>query len=1206
MATITSEAGSSPQSQAHPVSIVGLARGVLDVLGSLKLTVALFAISLVLVLVGTLAQDEMNMLEVKQRYFLSWFTFLYLDDFFPQAFFPHTREFPGRLPFIGGAMIGLLLMINLVAAKVTRFKIHAHGGRLAAGIAFIVAGFAVAGLIIQDGHSNEGLQGNPPVDYDQFWSYILAALTALGVGVLIAAARTGQPRSRASLIGVAITVISFIVFSMSNDWRIGDPGLRIVWQLTKGVGAGLILLVGCRLVFDKQGGNVLLHLGVALLMFGQFVFGDRQLEQRLNLIEGESTNSLVNYDAVELAFIAESEDEKVVTAVPASRLIAAHASGSVIKDKTLPVDIRVLEFFPNSNLVDVESTNSATDGLGMEIAARDVAKSGGADGDINVASTYVELLDKESGESLGKYLASQWLSDRTVLFPDNGSGNMYDSIQVGDEELELGLQFHREVKPYWIQLEDVRRVDYTGSDMVKDYSSFIRIVDVETGKESKERVWMNNPLRYRGETFYQSNYTPLRSGKEMTGIQVVRNSGWLIPYVACGITALGMLAHFLGTLTRFLNRREREMNKRREELAKFNVQPPSRLPVYLTVLGFAAFAGVMLVPWTAVFNAARPQARAEKFDFYTAGKIPVQFGGRMMPLDAYARQTLKAMSNKESLELDDAPGGFEARSQGSRLSAMQWLMEVAIDEPQLRYLPMFRIDATEIRSELGLDRRKSKLYSLDEIYAPWVAAEKLVDAARTKARTDAKSLSFKEKKLLELDARISAFTRTKVAMQVPTPPRIPPDAFPGADEEMLQIIGLRELERQMESFARFPAPAIIPPTEADAELAEAAATMPKWSSFGPAFFANLAETARAEDQSQVTARPGIEAFSEMIDAYDNQDTESFNQAVDRQLADVHAYPVPRYSRSLVSLERWMQSNWPTGVATVLYLITLVMGLVFFAVNLPRLRQAVWWTLAIAVLVHTIAIVCRVMITQRAPVINIYSSAVFIGWGAVLFGLVVERIFRNGMGNMLSATAGVLTLLVAYGLNTGDTMPVLQAVLDTQFWLATHVISVTLGYVATLVAGTLGIGYLIAGWFGKDKETMRDLYRCCYGAACFGILFSFVGTVLGGLWADDSWGRFWGWDPKENGALLIVIWNALVLHARWDGMVKARGFAILAIFGNVVTAWSWFGTNELGIGLHSYGFTSGVLMWLTVFVITQAAFIIGGLLYWRQPAEELTT
>ncbi len=1200
MATIASETQLRPGS--HDDTMTALAHRLLGLLGSLKLTVSLFAISLIIVLVGTLAQDEMNMLEVKQRYFLSWITFLHFDDFFPQAFIPHSDPFPGAIPFPGGALVGVLLMINLVAAKATRFRIHAGGGKLAAGIGFIVAGFVVAGLIIRTGHSSDGLQGNPPIGYDQFWTWILAGLAALGVGTAIAAARTERSLYRTILAVLAVGLVSFIAFSISQQWRIGDPGLRIVWQLTKGIGAGVILLIGCRLLFDKQGANVLLHLGVGLLMFGQFVFGDRQLEQRLSLVEGDSTNTLVNFDAVELAFIEQKDGVEQVTAIPASRLLSASKSRQLIKDDSLPVDVRVLEYLSNSTLKDVPADNQANTGMGLEVAAVGAAKSGGADSDLNLSSAYVELIDKESGESLGKHLVSQYFSDRKLLFPEAGSADRFDSLAVGDTAYRLGLRFHREVKPYWVKLEDVRRVDYTGSEMVKDFSSFIRIVDTETGEDRKERVWMNNPLRYRGETFYQSNYTPLNNGKEMTGIQVVRNSGWLIPYVACGITALGMLVHFLGTLTRFLNRRERETKKQREELAASNVHPPSQVPVYLSVLAMAALAGVMLVPWTAVINAARPSVRAEKFDFYTAGRIPVQFGGRMMPLDSYARQTLKAMSNKESLPLDDAPGGFAKRSQGRNLSAMQWLMEVAVDEPQVRFLPMFRIDAEEVRSELDLERRESKLYSLNDILPKWGGVAKQLEVASEKARTNAKGLTFKEKKLLELDSRTRAYTRTAASFQLPSPPVIPPEEFPGIDEETLKVFAIRELERRMESFDRLPAPSIIPPSQQEAEAAEASADMPKWTSFGPAFFHHYADLARSEDPDNVVSRPGIETFSKIIAAYGDQDTAGFNEAVDEHLMSVHQYPVPRYNRRLVTLERWMQSNWPTGVATFMYLVTLVMGLVFFAVNLPRLRQVVWGTLIVAVVIHTIAILCRVMITQRAPVINLYSSAVFIGWAAVVFGIVVERIFRNGMGNMLSSTSGVLTLLVAYGLNTGDTMPVLQAVLDTQFWLATHVISVTLGYVATLVAGTLGMGYLIAGWAGKDKATMRDLYRCCYGAACFGILFSFVGTVLGGLWADDSWGRFWGWDPKENGALLIVIWNALVLHARWDGMVKGRGFAILAICGNVVTAWSWFGTNELGIGLHSYGFTSGVLMWLSLFVFTQAAFIIGGLFFWRGPKD----
>jgi ABC-type transport system involved in cytochrome c biogenesis permease subunit len=108
--------------------------------------------------------------------------------------------------------------------------------------------------------------------------------------------------------------------------------------------------------------------------------------------------------------------------------------------------------------------------------------------------------------------------------------------------------------------------------------------------------------------------------------------------------------------------------------------------------------------------------------------------------------------------------------------------------------------------------------------------------------------------------------------------------------------------------------------------------------------------------------------------------------------------------------------------------------------------------------------------------------------------------------------------------------------------------------------------------------------------CFATLFSFVGTVLGGIWADQSWGRFWGWDPKENGALIIVVWNAIILHARWGGMVRARGLMALAVFGNIVTSWSWFGTNMLGIGLHSYGFTNAAFWALSIFVASQLALI----------------
>jgi ABC-type transport system involved in cytochrome c biogenesis permease subunit len=232
------------------------------------------------------------------------------------------------------------------------------------------------------------------------------------------------------------------------------------------------------------------------------------------------------------------------------------------------------------------------------------------------------------------------------------------------------------------------------------------------------------------------------------------------------------------------------------------------------------------------------------------------------------------------------------------------------------------------------------------------------------------------------------------------------------------------------------------------------------------------------------------------------------------------------------------------------------------------------------------------------VTNLYSAAIFVGWGACLLGMILERFYKNGIGSVVSAGLGFITLIIAQNLALdGDTMEMMRAVLDTNFWLATHVVAVTTGYASTYVAGFLALIYIVRGVFTKtlDEKTAKSLARMIYGIVCFATLFSFVGTVLGGIWADQSWGRFWGWDPKENGALIIVLWNAMILHLRWGGMIRERGLVNCAVFGNIVTSWSFFGVNMLGIGLHSYGFTDAAFKWLSLFVASQLLFIGIGLL-----------
>jgi hypothetical protein len=207
--------------------------------------------------------------------------------------------------------------------------------------------------------------------------------------------------------------------------------------------------------------------------------------------------------------------------------------------------------------------------------------------------------------------------------------------------------------------------------------------------------------------------------------------------------------------------------------------------------------------------------------------------------------------------------------------------------------------------------------------------------------------------------------------------------------------------------------------------------------------------------------------------------------------------------------------------------------------------------------------------------------------------------------VVGTTIGAATVKIAHHLTMDgkDTLANLVAVLDTNFWLASHVTSVTLGYSATYFAGLLGIAYI--GWgllfTTLSKEKHLALGKMLYGVLCFATLLSFVGTVLGGIWGDQSWGRFWGWDPKENGAVLIVIWNTLILHARWAGLVRQRGMAVLAVVGIMVTTWSWFGTNQLGVGLHNYGFNDELAKGCTWTWIVSMIIIGLGLIptrYWR--------
>jgi ABC-type transport system involved in cytochrome c biogenesis permease subunit len=261
-----------------------------------------------------------------------------------------------------------------------------------------------------------------------------------------------------------------------------------------------------------------------------------------------------------------------------------------------------------------------------------------------------------------------------------------------------------------------------------------------------------------------------------------------------------------------------------------------------------------------------------------------------------------------------------------------------------------------------------------------------------------------------------------------------------------------------------------------------------------------------------------------------------------------------------------------------------------------LRRSAVWLIGLAFVIHTTGLIYRMVLEGRPPVTNLYSSAIFIGWGACLLGIILEKFHKNGIGARRVGGHGFHHAHHRAKSRGGRRHDGNDARGAGHEFLAGHARRrVTTGYASTFVAGFFALIYVVRGVFTKtlDEATGKSLARMIYGIVCFATLFSFVGTVLGGIWADQSWGSFWGWDPKENGALIIVLWNALILHLRWGGMIRERGLVVCAIGGNIVTSWSWFGVNMLGIGLHSYGFTDAAFKWLMLFVGSQIGFIVLG-------------
>jgi ABC-type transport system involved in cytochrome c biogenesis permease subunit len=609
----------------------------------------------------------------------------------------------------------------------------------------------------------------------------------------------------------------------------------------------------------------------------------------------------------------------------------------------------------------------------------------------------------------------------------------------------------------------------------------------------------------------------------------------------------------------------------------------------LVVVGLA---GLLLA-----VQAAPPSAPSEEMDVHAFGQIPVQYMGRFMPIDTVARHHLLLISGGRTTYAVDKEGR-------NTESAARWLLEVMSGTDASVGFRVIRVDDPDVRQFLGLEKRPgSWRYSAAEVSEKLARKGEDVRKIAAKAAKDSDALTDFEKSLMSTSGHVrTIITLRQLGI---------PNMFPNPDNPHVWLSAREVDEMNAEQF-RARAAREADRRVNDRMLEDPARTERERQKMGPEAFDAMVQEIKDEAaakrlvellaENRKDFAPQSAAFHRVLDAYRNHRTDEFNAAV-KEYHDKYVAPTKDNEVAKTGLEYFLNRTEPFFVCRWLYILVMALAALSWLTWSRPLNNAATALGFLAVAVHTTALILRIVISGKPPVTNLYSSAVFIGWGGLLLCLGLDLYYRNGLGNFAGGLIGMGTMLIAQFLESnGDTMPRVEAVLNTNFWLATHVTLVTLGYTATFVAGLLGIIYIVSGMFTRSlsADRGRGMYGMVYGVTCFATLLSFVGTVLGGFWADDSWGRFWGWDPKENGAVLIVIWNALNLHLRWGGLVKGRGFAVMAVLGNIVTAWSWFGTNQLGIGLHAYGFddklaTGCALFWLSQLLIAGLGLV--PLKYW---------
>ncbi len=346
--------------------------------------------------------------------------------------------------------------------------------------------------------------------------------------------------------------------------------------------------------------------------------------------------------------------------------------------------------------------------------------------------------------------------------------------------------------------------------------------------------------------------------------------------------------------------------------------------------------------------------------------------------------------------------------------------------------------------------------------------------------------------------------------------------------------------------------------------------------------------------SDAAAREALDEWRAIGEAWRARDGAAFADRVRRWRDRVIACAAMPRLRTHLAAELWLVRVRPFRLAWIAYLAAALWpAAAGAATRRARTARAAGLALLVAAAaLHSGGLAMRAFIMERPPVTNLYSTFIFAAWAAGVAALLGRLRRSMPLGRGGAVVAAILLFVAGRYEAEGDTMARVVAVLDSNLWLTAHVMTIMLGYAGGLLAGAIAHAAL---WTAARRgiAAAAEQFRAIRGCLAFGLVFTFIGTTLGGVWADLSWGRFWGWDPKENGALLIILWVSAVLHARASGLIRDPTMAAGAVLTVAVVLASWLGVNLLGIGLHAYGSTTGAARAWLMITLFEVVVAVGG-------------